>query len=306
AQDRSRPLARLDQFADATILEIPAGEGGRYYLEDARGLRYADFHVDGVSPTRIALLRRPVEKGYYLVRDGKQAPIDLDGLTVSSTQLAFSQKAQQARGSVDEAFRSDLFRTPFGPAFVEGFQAGRQTARRRAAPSSEQTPPDRWQLEASLSYGVSPPLRLPRDGTGRYPPEHRAHATVQFRHDSGWGLGPFVGYGGAFFPDGRQQHRLTGGLRGSHRLAVAPALDLLPAIEVGHTGHLVADDRRYSDPIGFHAGTSVALDWQISDRVALFARPGLAADLYTIDNDRGPNREQWFLTPVGHLGVTIR
>jgi len=308
AQDRGRPLTTLDRFADATILEIPNGEGGRYYLEDGRGLRYADFHVDGTSPTRIALLREPVDGGYYLVRDGRQAEIELAGLAVSTDQLAFRQQAQQARGSVDEAFRSDLFRTPFGPAFVEGFQAGREVGRTQAAASrpDDDPPPARWDLEASLGYGMSPPLTLPAATELDYPPEHRAHATLQFRHDSGWALGPFVGYGGAFFSDGRQQHRVTGGLRGSHRLPLGGGVAVLPALELGHTGHLVADDRQYSDPLGLHAGASVAVDWQLTDRVALFARPGIGADLYTIDEGSGPNREQWFFTPIGRLGVTLR
>ena len=306
AQDRSRPLAALDQFDQSTILEIPAGAGGRYHLEDARGLRYADFHVDGTSPTRIALLRKPVDGGYYLVRDDEQAKIRLAGLTVRSNELAFHQRSQQARGSVDEAFRSDLFSTPFGPSFVEGFEAGRQSASRRVAPPQNDTANDHWHLEGSLSYGISPTLPLRGAETDRYPPEHRALATAIFRHTSGWGLGPFVGYGGSFFAAGRQQHRLAGGLEASRRFDLAPAVGLLPALNVGHTGFLVADDTLRSDPVGFHAGVSVTVDWQISERLSLFARPGLAADLYTLDNGEAANLEKWFLTPVGRIGVTLR
>lgn len=305
AQDRSRALTSLDRFEKRTILEIPAGKGGRYHLEDARGLRYADFHVDGTSPTRIALLREPVDGGYYLVREGKQAQIDLGGLTVSSTQLAFRQKPQQARGSVDEAFRSDLFRTPFGPSFVEGFQAGRQSAQRRTRPAPSAESPDDWRMETSLSYGLSPTLPLRGGGDATYPPEHHGLAAAVFRHTSGWGLGPFVGYGGSFFSDGRTHHRLTGGLRGSRRFHLPADLAIEPTLEIGHTGYLVDDDQLRSDPIGFHAGASVAVDWQISKRISLFARPGVSADVYSVGQGT-TEREKWFFTPVGRLGVTFR
>lgn len=306
-QERSRPLTTLDRFDGATILEIPAGRGGRYYLEDSRGVRYADFHVDTAASTRIALLREPLDGGsYYLVRGDEQAEIPLDRLAVQSPELAFRSHPRQSRGSIDEAFRSNLFETPFGPSFVAGFEAGRTASPTGGAPGNAgQTEPNRWRLEAALDYGAGPTLPLRRNSGNETPPEHHLRARATFRHTSGWGLGPFVDYGASFFAGTRRHHRLSGGLEGSYRFELVPGVDLVPAIEAGHTGYLVRDERLKSDPVGLHTGLSVAVDWRVSRNVSLFARPSLDADLYTIDHDDRPNRERWFLTPIGRFGVSF-
>jgi hypothetical protein len=306
-QNRARPLTTLDGFEESTILEIPAGRGGRYYLEDSRGVRYADFHVDAATATRIALLREPLDGGsYYLVHGDQQAEIPLDGLAVQSPELAFRSQPRQSRGSIDEAFRSNLFETPFGPSFVAGFEAGRSASPAGgAAGHTRRADPNHWRLEASFDYGAGPTLPLRRTSGADRPPEHHLGAQAIFRHTSGWGLGPFADYGGSFFAGERRHHRLSGGLEGSYRFEIVPGVDLVPAIEAGHTGYLVRDDRLRSDPVGLHTGLSVAVDWRVSRNVSVFARPSLDADLYTIDHDDRPNRERWFLTPIGRLGVSF-
>ncbi len=306
-QDRTRPLTRLDRFEGATLLEIPAGKGGRYHLEDSRGLRYADFHVDASIPTHIALLREPLDDGgsYYLFDGDRQAEIPLETLAVRSSELAFRERRRQSRGSIDEAFRSNLFETPFGPSFVAGFEAGRSAGEpgmERAAPDRA---PDVWRFEASLSYGAGPGLPLPEGAGSGNPPEHHARASGVFRHDSGWGLGPFVDYGATFFPSDRRHHRISGGLAGSYRVEIAPGVGLVPSVEAGHTGYLVDAERLRSDPIGLHTGVSVTADWQITERTSVFVQPALDADLYTIDRNSGANRERWFLSPIGRLGVSF-
>ena len=309
-QDQKRPLTALDRFGEATILQIPSGSGGRYHLEDSRGLRYADFHVDRSVPTRIALLREPLEKKtYYLMKGDRQARVPLEGVSVSSAELAFNDLTRQSRGSVEESFRSELFRTPFGPSFVAGFRAGRSSAAAGGAgrphENREGKKPEAWELEASVAYGLGPNLPLGRADSSRGGLEHRAELSAVFRHDSGWGVGPLLEWGGAFLSQGRQHHRLSGGLAGSYSAALSPAFRLTPSLRVGHAGYLLKAETLRSDPLGLHAEASVRIDWRLSQKVTLFAGPGFSADLFTIDHDRRPNNEKWFLRPTGRLGVTF-
>lgn len=309
-QDQARALTSLDRFRETTILEIPEGLGGRYYVEDSRGLRYADFNIDGSTPTRLALLHQPLDDGaYYLVTEKEQARISLDKLAVRSSELAFNDVTQRSRGAVDEAFRSELFKTSFGPSFVAGFRAGRSSeqarARSRAKTRKERTP-ESWRLEASLGYGLGPALPLVRGTDADESVEHRADLSATFRHESGWGLGPFLDYGGSALTEG-SQHRIAGGIEGSYQIGVVSGLSLTPTLRAGHTAYLLNVDQLRSDPVGFHAAASIGVDWQLTRRLALFAEPGLSANLFTIDkrDPNVPNDERWYLQPTGRIGVTL-
>jgi hypothetical protein len=50
----------------AAYLDVPRELEGHYYLEDDRGVRYADFNKSREQPLRLALLDRP---HYYLRTD---------------------------------------------------------------------------------------------------------------------------------------------------------------------------------------------------------------------------------------------
>lgn len=304
-RDRSRAITSLSDFEAATILEIPAGTGGRYYLEDSRGLRYADFHVAGTSPTRIAMLRSPLEdEVYYLNREDRQAKVPLEGLTVQSSELAFRETSNQSRGSVDEAFRNNLFETAYGPSFVAGYRAG-QSSRRASGPAAAANPsdPDHWSLVPSVSYGASSGLADLYDGKPASRLEHHLDVRAIFRHTSGWGVGPFVSYG-AWFPGSKTVlHRFSGGIEGSYRFRAAPRLAITPALRLGHTGYLLGGDQLRSDPLGLRTEATASAAWQLGDRVRMYAAPGVAANLYTVDPADGPNREEWFVSPMARLGI---
>jgi len=304
-RNRSRAIASLPDFEAATTLEIPAGSGGRYHLEDSRGLRYVDLHVEDSSPTRIAMLRAPLEDhAYYLNRDDRQAKVPLDEPTVRSSELAFYEATNQSRGSVDEAFRNNLFETPYGPSFVAGYRAGRTSrppAPRAAASNSDN--PDGWSLVPTVAYGASPGLADLYVGEPGSRLEHHLDVRAVFRHASGWGVGPFASYGAWFPGSSTVLHRFSGGVEGSYQFRAAPRLTFTPALRLGHTGYLLGSDQLRADPLGLRTEATARAAWRLGSRVRMYAAPGVAASLYTVDPAGGPNREAWFVSPMVRLGL---
>jgi hypothetical protein len=54
------------------------------------------------------------------------------------------------------------------------------------------------------------------------------------------------------------------------------------------------------------ASAAADLRFALSDRLTLFAQPGLAADLFTVDQPAPrPNDERWMVRPMGTLGLVF-
>ena len=306
AQDRSRPLTELGAYEEATLLTIPGGVSGRYHLEDARGVRYADFHVDGSVPTRIALLREPLgqDGGYYLQHDGQQAYIPLTSDDVTSAKLAYSEVSQQARGSVDEAFRSDLFKTPFGPSFVAGFDAGRRNAEMTSAGGSG-AEPKQWDLEPYLAVGGATALDI---SVFKASAQFETALDMTFRHESGWGVGPFASYGVAFerSDDGASRlynlHRVAAGISGSYRWQLTPVFDLTPRLRAGYQVVISGADTASSDPLGARVGASLSAGFQFNSGLSAIIEGGVAGDIYTVSTATEVE-ENFQAVPFGRIGL---
>jgi hypothetical protein len=109
---------------NAPIAQIPPSRWGRAYLEDQRGVRYADFNLANDGPIEITLV--PAE-AYFLRSDqrevkiplGAQARIDVGALEPEPIMLA-------SRGSEDLTYQQFLFAVPFGQAYFEGYRASAQ------------------------------------------------------------------------------------------------------------------------------------------------------------------------------------
>ncbi len=144
------PEARLDVFARAPASDLHhpivdlalAREGisrflhfsqavaGRYYLEDERGVRYADFNKEGGASFDLLLDGR---RGYYLRRLIDDAGVDdvSDEALIPSkgprqlsvAGLRWRARTLASRGAIDQSFRQDLYRIPFGRGFYDGFVA---------------------------------------------------------------------------------------------------------------------------------------------------------------------------------------
>ncbi len=142
ALDAHRPLVDLGT-GFTHFLRLPPDLAGRYYLEDARGVRYADFNKAQGAAMTIAL----VPSDYYYLRGrDTEAKTTLAGVgTADAARLVFGPIAIAARGSLSDAFQRELFRVPYSAAFYEGYVASSgDTPAHRAA---REFPPSPYQRE---------------------------------------------------------------------------------------------------------------------------------------------------------------
>jgi hypothetical protein len=125
--DLGRPLVDLRAAHFKHWLQVPAGGPARLYLEDHRGVRYADAHVGGKHPVVFGL----VPSTHYFVRsaDGtreikveldRRARIDLDRSKMKPVAIA-------SRGAVEQSFRLHLYAEPFDANYYRGYIAAQGT-----------------------------------------------------------------------------------------------------------------------------------------------------------------------------------
>lgn len=140
--DHNRPAVDLAHSRFKHFVRIPSAIAGRLYLEDDRGVRYADTHKTSENETVVAL----VDSSRYFLRSGDgeiEMQLGQPG-TLDLSSSKFTTPNQSARGSVSDAFREHLFEIPYGPGFYKGFVARTQavTARKveRSYPPPTATP----------------------------------------------------------------------------------------------------------------------------------------------------------------------
>jgi hypothetical protein len=302
AQDLSTPLVRLSDFDDAATLELPEGVRGRFHVEDARGVRYADMNVDGSRPTTLALLRAPTGGGAYYLRDAeRQARIDTSPARVDAGALAFAERDSSSRGSVEEAFRTSLFATPFGPGFYGGYVASR---RRYEVMLAERGAG----LEARAERGFTPNLTL-EYGAGNAAldlsgVQHSGHLSVPFTHTNGFTVGPFLGYG--FTPgQGESAHRVALGAELGWRLQAGEGWAVTPRLRIGNQLFLQTncgdDVELCADPIGLRASLGAAVATPLAGGAVYLHGDG-ALDVATQANAQR-SVEQTFWTFSAGAGV---
>jgi hypothetical protein len=124
----------LSTFEQSMSLLLDKEMGGRYYLEDARGVRTVDFHFSHEQAVKVHLIG---EAPFYLRTDNTEAEIPSGEKTVLSSTLAFNALSENRRGSVEQSFRKHLFEVPFGL----GFYLGMYAASNRSAAAAPQGPP---------------------------------------------------------------------------------------------------------------------------------------------------------------------
>jgi hypothetical protein len=123
AIDRSRPMVELVRSRFRHFVRFPAGPALPVYLEDARGVRYADLHLSGERAVVVGLV--PSRRYFVRSRDGRrEARLDLARPgRIDFDRGRMKPSALAARGSVAESFREDLYAEPYGPSFYRGFVA---------------------------------------------------------------------------------------------------------------------------------------------------------------------------------------
>lgn len=122
SRDRSRALVDLAAKGFEHFLLFPASFSGQVYLEDDRGVRFADFHK---AKDRTVAVGLPTQAVYYLrTNDETEARVELkERGMVDVGALTFRHSALAARGSIAQSLTGTLFAEPFGAAFYRGFVA---------------------------------------------------------------------------------------------------------------------------------------------------------------------------------------
>jgi len=109
---RNRMGARLD---------VRGARSDHYFLEDSRGIRFADFHNDD---DQRAYLLRPLSAGRLYLRrmsDDSEFVIPSSPQVVALADLRSQEPRMKTRGAANDAFEA-LFALPFGQRFVEKFR----------------------------------------------------------------------------------------------------------------------------------------------------------------------------------------
>ncbi|MFO0728912.1 MAG: caspase family protein [Myxococcota bacterium] len=118
ALNRAEPFFRLREAPRGVRLKVPSTLEGRWFLQDARGVRYADFNAG--AP--ITLLLTPSEL-YFLRSEGSELKIPTTGMVeVDAANLERTPIALASRGAEVITFQRDLFAVPFGAGYFEGFR----------------------------------------------------------------------------------------------------------------------------------------------------------------------------------------
>jgi hypothetical protein len=111
---RNRTSARVD---------LRGARSDHYYLEDSRGIRFADFHN---GDDQSAYLLRPLSAGRLYLRrssDDSEFVIPSSPQVVALADLPIQEPRMTTRGAANDAFQS-LFALPFGQRVVDGFHLG--------------------------------------------------------------------------------------------------------------------------------------------------------------------------------------
>jgi hypothetical protein len=137
-------------------LELEARARGRFSLEDDRGVRWVDLNKALGSVLRLAL---PADRRYFILHNATESvlPAGRRGV-VRLASLGRSPARSESRGSVDLAYRSDLFAVPLSFSFYEGYLATTDLPTVRFATPLDDSPTEgsRLPLRLDLGYGLSP------------------------------------------------------------------------------------------------------------------------------------------------------
>ncbi|MEO1233927.1 MAG: hypothetical protein AAFZ18_34025 [Myxococcota bacterium] len=104
---------------------MPPRLAGRWWLEDDRGVRYADFHSAAGQNLVLTLVPR---EAYFLRNEKEQVVLPVRvSRTADASQFRRRRLTLAARGGPARAFREDLFAVPFGAAWMDGYRASQSS-----------------------------------------------------------------------------------------------------------------------------------------------------------------------------------
>ena len=135
ALDRHRPLVDLRdrRRPHARFLHFGAGLGGRFFIEDDRGVRVADFNKEPGAAFDVMVSAR---HAYYVCRSATRSK---RRRRASASGASRWRRCRGTRAPSPRAarstprFRNDLYREPYGRGFYDGFVATRAICPSRRA-----------------------------------------------------------------------------------------------------------------------------------------------------------------------------
>ncbi len=123
--DERAPLLVHERVTDQRVLLLVGADAGRYSLEDARGVRLADLNHASGQPAYLRLPSGPLFLYRHDSRDGSrvgEARIDsADAGVIALGRLEFHEPESDARGPLDDALRTGLFKVAYGPGYYAGY-----------------------------------------------------------------------------------------------------------------------------------------------------------------------------------------
>lgn len=280
AQDSNRTLTNLNKLANGTTLEVQGGLGPMW-LEDARGLRYADLNLAPDGAARIKLL--PQGQPYW-VRTAKFEAAIPQQLDVSFATLTRVERIENTRGAVDEAFRTELFKTPFGPGFVAGFLASQREMKASHTSPTLNSDRPQWVWELDLDYRLAAPIL----SVGAV--QHAFSVAASLRNEGGFSMGAFSEYGTASDLD--TLHRAAIGVQLGWSMNIS-------RIRAGVVARLGPQFVAVS--VALHADTALTASLPMDDWAG-FVSMGFAYDVIT-RADIEQNQEELWTSPYIGLGA---
>jgi hypothetical protein len=115
ASDFDIPLMTLSSLKNAPPLRLEQKQAGRYFIEDARGVRVADLHFSNEQSLELRLIGNPP---FWLRTNSQEAK-----LIKPPYELNFKPRAHHSRGSIETSFKKHLYQTAFGYSFHQGMLA---------------------------------------------------------------------------------------------------------------------------------------------------------------------------------------
>ncbi len=150
--DLNAKLVDLSRFLNVAIVHFPQAMSGHYLVEDARGIRVADFHKSPTLELNLVLLGMPP---FYIRTKNRESIVRGD----KTGWYFFDPKSEQPRqwaerGATETAFFERLFVVPFDWSFYQGYVVSASMPGVETEPRRRFGPPEHQQT------------RLPRLGLG--------------------------------------------------------------------------------------------------------------------------------------------
>ncbi len=112
-------LVELDSLRQTTFLHGDPSWLGHFYVELANGERYLDAHLEGLTQVSIAVPEAP--QIFVRTQEGEAALSPADARQMQLDKLRLRPLATASRGSIDAAYRTELFAAPLTESYYKGF-----------------------------------------------------------------------------------------------------------------------------------------------------------------------------------------